>query len=316
MLVIFKEHKMEFGTIRLRTGFIILGILLIIGALTKDRLSGWTSQDSSEFYRLGWKETQAHELSGDYCSFHEDEAEVVSKGLYTVSANFVLEQFNTMCGSGKVWVTTIVLALFTSLAALGVNLFLSTRRIAWAYCEASLSFATFLLAFIGAQNWVVNGEAAFDRFMQDGERTSGDSVYLVLIVALIFLILTYASACCCLPGVVASGSSPAKFNCIIANFAEIFNRRKRAKREDDETKTPFAKAGAAPGQETGNIRDQLLDAKHRESLSPKPSNRGWPCFPGYEEKKLLAHSSNEDTVKAVTKPNKRPVKKMKISALC
>jgi len=312
MLVIFKEHKMEFGTIRLRTGFIILGILLIIGALTKDRLSGWTSQDNNEFYRLGWKETQAHELSGDYCSFHEDEAELVSEALYTVSANFVLEQFNTMCGSGKVWVTTVVLALFTSFAALGVNLFLSTRRIAWAYCEASLSFATFLLALIGAQNWVVNGEAAFDRFMQDGERTSGDSVYLVLIVALIFLILTYASACCCLPGVVASGSSPVKFNCVIANFAEVFNRRKR---EDDETKTPFAKAGAAPMQETENIRAELLDPKHRESLSPKPSNRGWPCFPD-EEKRFLAYSPDEDTVKAVTKRNKRPLKKMKVSALC
>jgi len=294
MLVLFKEHKMEFGTIRLRTGFIILGILLIIGALTKDRLSGWTSQDNSEFYRLGWKETFAHELSGDYCSFHEDEAELVSEALYTVSANYVLEQFNTMCGSGKVWVTTIVLALFTSLAALGVNLFLSARRIAWAYFEASLSFATFLLALIGAQNWVVNGEAAFDRFMQDGERTSGDSVHLVLIVALIFLILAYASACCCLPGAVASGSSPVKFNCLITSCAEVFNRRKRAKREDDETKTPFAKTGVAPMHEAENVRAELLDAKHRESLPPKPSKRGWPCFPGYEEKRSLIDSPDKD----------------------
>jgi len=295
MLFIFKDRKMDFATIKLRTGFIVLGILLLLIALSRDRLSGWTSQDNNELYRLGWKETRAHELDGDYCSFREDEAEEVSQALYTESTNYVLEQFNTMCGSGKVWVTAIALALFTSLAALGVNLFLSTRRMAWAYCEASLSFATFLSALFGAQNWVVNGEAAFDRFMWYGERTSGDSVLLVLLVALIFLILAYASACCCLPRAVASGSSPLKFNCLIRDFAEVFHSRKRLKREDDETKTPFAKARVASVQESENYVAGSLDEKQRQSFSPKPSQRGVPFLRGYDKERSLEYSVNKVT---------------------
>lgn len=77
---------------------------------------------------------------------------MISQGLYTVSADYVLEQFQALCGSGKVWVTTVVLALLTAIAALGMNLLLSARRIAWAYCESLLSFVTFALALYGARN--------------------------------------------------------------------------------------------------------------------------------------------------------------------
>jgi len=146
-----------------------------------------------------------------------------------------------------------------------VNLLLSARRVVWAYFEASLLFATFGLTFVGAQNWVVNGEAAFDRFMQDGERTSGDSIYLVLLVALIFLILSYASACCCIPGVIASGSSPFKFNSLIS-LKEVFNRTKQEEREDEETRIPFAKATIATMQQNENVGAGPCEVGVRESL--------------------------------------------------
>lgn len=145
--------------------------------------------------------------------------------------------------------------------------------------------------------------------MQDGERTSGESVHLALGASFIFLILSYASACCCIPGAVkASGASPLKFNRLISvKCVEALRRTKQIHEKDDETKRPFANEEIAPLQHRENLSGSPVC--ETESLSLKQSIRSQHVFQRDAEQQSPRSPLNKVSTKSITKAFKKCEKK-------
>merc|ERR1712003_164787 len=115
-------------------------------------------------------------MTVNYCSFHYEDAETVVQDSYLSTAEEAFDEVQTMCKSGKYWLTMGILAVLTSIAAFTINIWLSGNWLLWAYLEGLLCFITFCFALSGCRNWVQKGEASLDLYMIEGTRRPGSSV--------------------------------------------------------------------------------------------------------------------------------------------